>query len=190
MSVSEPKPPQLQMVWPVRRLDAPPAVRVATGYAVRTYRPGDEARFYELLALAGWPGWDEDKLKPYLARTLSNAWFFAVHEESDLIVASAMGIHDHSDQHPFGGELGWVAGDPAHAGKGLGAVVCGAVTARLLSMCYRDIHLYTDDWRLPALKTYLKLGYEPLLFEQGMPARWQVICETLGWPYTPDAWPT
>lgn len=189
--MTEPQPPaQLQMVWPVRRLDAPPAARVAPGYGLRTYRPGDEVRFYELMALAGWPGWDDAKLKPYLARTLPDAWFLAVHEESDLIVASAMGIHDHSEQHPFGGELGWVAGDPAHAGKGLGAAVCGAVTARLLSIGYRDIHLYTDDWRLPALKTYLKLGYEPLLCGPDMAARWLLICARLGWPYTPEAWPT
>ncbi len=189
--MTEPKPPaQLQMVWPLRRLDAPPAAHVPAGYGVRAYRPGDEARFYGLMALAGWPGWDDAKLKPYLARTLPGAWFFAVQEESDLIVASAMGIHDHSEQHPFGGELGWVAGDPAYAGKGLGRAACGAVTARLLSIGYRDIHLYTDDWRLPAIKTYLKLGYVPFLCGPDMPARWQALCGQLGWPFTPECWPT
>lgn len=51
-----------------------------------------------------------------------------------------------------------------------------------------NIHLYTEDWRLPALKTYLKLGYCPYLFAPEQAARWQVICAQLRWPFTPDAW--
>ena len=187
--MTEPQPKaQLQMMWPERSLDSPPAVRVPDGYDLRTYRPGDEARFYEVMALAGWPGWDDEKLKPYLARTLPEAWFLAIHLASGRIVASAMGIHDHSEVHPFGGELGWVAADPTHSGKGLGAAVCSAVTARLIGAGYRDIHLYTEDWRLPALKTYLKLGYAPFLFAPDMPRRWEAICTQLHWPYTPEAW--
>jgi mycothiol synthase len=99
-----------------------------------------------------------------------------------------MGLHDHSTDHPFGGELGWVASDPAHAGKGLGMAVCAAVTARLLQAGYRNVHLFTEFWRLPALKTYLKLGYVPFLYQEGMAARWQAICAQLGWPFTPEAW--
>ena len=114
----------------------------------------------------------------------------AVHEASSEIVASAMGLHDHSDLHPFGGELGWVAGDPAHAGKGLGMAVCAAVTARLIGAGYRDIHLYTEHWRLAALKTYLKLGYVPFLFALEMPERWRAVCAQLRWPFTPEAWPS
>ena len=111
-----------------------------------------------------------------------------VHEESGEIVATAMGLHDHSADHPFGGELGWVAADPAHAGHGLGLAVCAAVTVRLIQAGYRAIHLYTEPWRLSALKTYLKLGYMPFLYQPGMAARWQTICEQLGWPFTPEAW--
>ena len=99
-----------------------------------------------------------------------------------------MALHDHTAWHPFGGELGWVAGDPAHAGKGLGRAVSAAVTARLLDAGYRNIHLYTEDWRLAALKTYLKLGYIPFLYSAEMPDRWQAICTRLQWPFTPEAW--
>ena len=135
--------------------------------SLRTYQPGDEPGFYRVMALAGWPGWDDDKLRPWLARIPPGGWFMAVHDQSGDMVATAMALHDHSDLHPFGGELGWVAGDPAHAGKGLGMAVCAAVTGRLIAAGYRDIHLYTEHWRLAAIKTYLKLGYIPLL----VPAR-------------------
>ena len=92
------------------------------------------------------------------------------------------------DWHPFGSELGWVACDPAHTGQGLGMTVVGAVTARLLGAGYRNIHLYTEDFRLPALKTYLKTGYIPMLYDADMPERWRAVCEQLRWPFTPEQW--
>jgi mycothiol synthase len=179
---------QLRMAWPAQRLVVPPEVRLPAGYALRTYRAGDEPRFYEVMALAGWPGWNEERLRPWRARILPEGWFFAVHAASDQIVATAMSVHDHQDWHPFGGELGWVAGDPAHAGRGLGKAVVGAVTARLLGMGYRNIHLFTEDYRLPALRTYLKIGYVPMLYDADMPERWRAVCEQVGWPFTPEQW--
>lgn len=179
---------QLQMIWPERLLARPPVVHPPAGYLLRTYRPGDEPRFFEVMALAGWPGWDDGKLHPWQARIPPDCWFMAVHEESGQIAATAMGLDDPSEQHPAGGELGWVAGDPAHAGRGLGLAVCAAVTARLIALGYRDIHLYTEHWRLAALKTYLELGYVPFLCTPEMPERWRAICEQLGWPFIPKTW--
>lgn len=46
---------QLQMMWPEHLLNAPPAVQLPCGYTLRTYRRGDEPRFYEVMELAGWP---------------------------------------------------------------------------------------------------------------------------------------
>jgi mycothiol synthase len=179
---------QLRMVWPAQRVGVPPEVRLPAGYRLRTYRPGDEPRFYEVMALAGWPGWDDERLRPWMARILPEGWFFAVHEASSQIVATSMAVHDPQDWHPFGGELGWVACDTAHTGQGLGMAVVGAVTARLLGAGYRNIHLYTEDFRLPALKTYLKIGYIPMLYDADMPERWRAVCEQLRWPFTPEQW--
>ena len=112
--------PQLQLVWPERLHDAAPQARPAPGYRLRTYRPGDERRFFQLMELAGWPGWDQEKLRPWLFRMLPEGWFMALHEESELIVATAMATHDHTWIRPFCGELGWLAADPQHRGRGLG----------------------------------------------------------------------
>ena len=109
-----------------------------------------------------------------------------IHEESSEIVTTVMALR--SDVYPTGGELGWLAGDPAHAGKGLGLAVSAAVTARFIDAEYRNIHLYTEHWRLAALKTYLKLGYIPFLYTPEMPERWQAICAQLQWPFTPEVW--
>jgi len=178
--------PQLQMVWPEHLRNAPPAVQLPTGYSLRTHRPGDHPRFFQLMELAGWSGWDEDVLQPWLPRILPQGWFMAIHEASGEIVASAMALL--SNVYPSGGELGWLAGDPTHAGKGLGLAVSAAVIARFIEEGFRKIHLYTEDYRLAALKIYLKLGFIPFLCAPEMQERWQEICRQLGWPFTPEAW--
>ncbi len=176
------------MVWPTRLVDEAPPVRLPPGYTLRTYRPGDEPRFYEIMALAGWPGWDEEKLRPWLWRILPAGWFMAVHQASDEVVATGMATHDPTWRHPFCGEMGWLAADPAHTGRGLGLALSAAVTARFLEIGYRCIHLYTEPWRLPALKIYLKLGYVPLLDAPEAPDCWRAICAELDWPCSPETW--
>lgn len=180
---------QLQMVWPSRLLASPPAIDLAEGYSLRTYRPGDEASFYRVMDRAGFEDWNDEILRPWLAKILPAGWFFVEHQLSDQIVATAMTTHNPSTLHPFGGELSWVAADPAHRGNGLGTAVCSAVVARFLAAGYRNIYLKTDDWRLPALKIYLTLGFLPLLYTPEMEQRWQIVCQQLDWPFTPAAWP-
>jgi mycothiol synthase len=174
------------MIWPESRLGSPPPVALPPGYDCRPYEPGDESAFFRVMSLAGFAAWGDEQLAPWLPRILPDGWFFVVDRASGEPVATAMACHNPAPLHPFGGELGWVAGDPAHAGKGLGLAVCAAVTARFLSAGYRRIYLKTDDHRLPAMKTYLKLGFVPFLFAAGMEERWAAVYEALGWAFEPD----
>ncbi|MBX3002143.1 MAG: GNAT family N-acetyltransferase [Caldilineaceae bacterium] len=181
---------QLQMIWPRQRLADPPSVSVAPGYRLRTYRPDDESRFYKVMEIAGFEGWNDEILRPWLAKILPDGWFFVIEETTGVLVATTMATHNPTDGHSFGGELGWVASDLAHKGRGLGMTVCAAVVNRFLSAGYRNIYLKTDDFRLPAIKTYLQLGFVPLLFAADMHDRWQRICDQLNWPFAPADWPT
>lgn len=179
---------QLRMVWPQDRLSEPPQVAVAAGYRLRTYRAGDEPSFYHVMSLAGFERWNMEQLLPWLQKILPNGWFLVEHEASGQLVATAMAVHNPSQYYPFSGELGWVAAHPDHAGHGLGMTVCGAVVARLLKGGYTNIHLSTDDERLPAIKTYLKLGFRPLILTADMTGRWESVCQSLNWPFTPEGW--
>lgn len=181
--------PQLQMVWPTSR-GAAPDVPLPDAYRLRAHQPADTYRFFGLMATAGWPGWDEERLQPWLMRIIPNGWLLIEHVPDGRIVATTMALHDPNGPLPYSGEVGWVAAHPAHAGRRLGMVVVTAVTAHLLHAGYHYIHLYTEDFRLPALKTYLKLGFLPLLTTSQMANRWQRICTQLHWPFTPTAWPT
>ncbi len=183
----EPSKPQLRMVWPERLLDSPPVPRLPDGYELRQYTAADERDYLDLMDKAGFVGWDHERVERQRRSVIPGGFFLIEHRPSHRPVATAMAQHVPDELHPQGGVLGWVAGDPAHKGKGLGLAVCAAVVARLLSGGYRHIYLRTDDLRLAAIKTYLKLGFEPFLFCEGMAERWQKVCETLGWPLSLDA---
>ncbi len=124
--------PQLHMIYPRARLSDPPPINLPTGYRLRLFTRGDEARFYEVMALSGWAGWDAARLQPTLERVLPAGWFFAVHQATDQIVASAMSLHNYHALHPFGGEIGWIASDPAHRGRALGYAVCAVGNIQLM----------------------------------------------------------
>ncbi|MBX3011162.1 MAG: GNAT family N-acetyltransferase [Caldilineaceae bacterium] len=179
---------QLRMVWPKSKLDQPPSVQVPAGYQLRTYRPGDEPSFFHIMSLAGFERWDMAALLPWFQKILPAGWFVVENLANQQLVATAMAVHNPSAYYPFGGELGWVAAHPDHKGQGLGYAVCGAVTGRLLRGGYTSIYLNTDDHRLPAIRTYLKLGYRPLILTGDMSGRWEKLCQKLGWPFTPEEW--
>lgn len=184
-----PRPPQLEMVWPARLLKSPPAGPVPEGYRLRQYRPEDRPGHLELMHLAGFQDWGEARLDGMLKKILPKGFFVIEERASGLLVATAMATHNPEPRHPFGGELGWVAGHPAHARRGLGRAVCAAVVRRYLRIGYDRIYLKTDDWRLAALKVYLSLGFEPLLYLAEMAGRWDAVCRALGRPFTGGAAP-
>lgn len=165
---------QLRMVWPAASPKLP-AIQLPPGYRLYAEQVGDEADFFALMTAVNWPGWDSDKLQPWRERLLSEGWFWLIHLASGQLAASSMALRDCREFGEQGGEIGWIAVDPAHRGLGLGTAVTIAATQRCLHEGYPHIHLYSEDWRLPALKIYLRLGYRPLLYAPHMAARWQAV---------------
>jgi len=176
------------MVWPKERLGSPPDFSLPDEYTLRTFRLGDEAEHVRLMRVAGFSDWSPEKLAAAIEKCLPDGFFVIEHNPSDpfdrlragRLVATAMAQHQPLPEHPCGGELSWVAGDPEHKGKGLGYAVCAAVTRRFLEIGYRNIYLRTDDFRPPAIKLYLKLGYVPFLFAPDMERHWRDVCAGLG----------
>ena len=180
----------MRMIWPKdflgQKIDhCPPQ-----DYQIRLYQKGDEESFFKIMALSGWEGWNQAVLDPWLAKIIPNSWFMLIHIKSKNIVSTAMGLHNYKGIYPFWSELGWLASDPEHSGKGLGYVVSASVTERLMEAGYQYIQLFTEDFRLPAIKTYLKLGYIPSIIEDGQLERWKRIFNSLDWPFQPGNWTT
>lgn len=173
-------PMQLQMFLTAERAAALPPWEPPPGYTLRGYRPGDEEGWLRLLALAGFEGWDRAKLDAYLDAPERREGSRCIVQGNEIVAAAF--ASQHSADPPVGA-LDFVIGHPDHRGRGLGYGVCLAVIRYLLARGYRRIVLSTDDWRFPALKTYLKLGFRPDLCREDMPGRWQAIYEELDWPW-------
>ncbi len=170
---------QLQMIWPERLLDSVPEVTVPPGYRLRQYSPEDKQAYLALMHRAGFAEWNEETLDRMLAIILPEGFFLIEHTATGEVVATAMATHRPSSRYPFGGELSWVAADPDHSGKGLGLAVSAAALRRFLAAGYRCIYLQTDDFRLAAIKTYLRLGFEPLPEDPEMDRRWENVLNVL-----------
>ena len=67
-----------------------------------------------------------------------------------------------------------------HRGKRLGYMVSVAALHKTAEDGRQSALLHTDDFRLPAIKTYLTLGFEPLLVHESQRERWPRVFEELG----------
>lgn len=175
--MSEPLP-QLHMR---RVLASLPELALPPEYRLRTFGPDDAAPWVGLLSENGELGeWSLERAAPYFAadrRMVLDGSFFVTHDGEPVATAQ---LHLHLDAYAPLPELGWVAASPRHRGHGLGYVVCLAVLRYAASAGHREIFLRTDDFRLPAIRTYLKLGFEPWLFDLSAPDRWREIYQKLG----------
>jgi len=179
--------PQLRMVWPAASRRHCPAVHPAAGYSVRTFRAGDEQGFLSLMSLMDFDPWDDAKLDYNMSRIIPDGWFFAT-DPSDRPIGTAMCLHNYTGRSPFTGDVGWVACHPEHRGRRLGLCLTAHATRRFLDAGYTAIQLHTESYRLPALKTYLTLGYVPSIASEEAWAAWEKACRALRWAFTPDAW--
>ena len=185
-----PERQQLWMVWPEAKLKTPIDPKVRDGYFIRSYQAGDDRLFIALMALMDFDPWTQEKHEFNVSRLLPEGWFFAVEAKSNNVVGTAMCLHNYTERSPFTGDLGWLACHPHHVGKGLGHSLSAYVTNRFRAAGYSLIQLHTEYHRLPAIKTYLKLGYVPVMYCQEVYELWEDVCRKLGWPYTPGEWPT
>lgn len=174
-----PDPRQLRMSFDVLK-NAVSEIPVPEGFTLRTFREGDEEQYIKLMHLSGFEHWDLNLLEKIKAGALDEGIFFLEEENSGKIVATAMANRVRPGEEKLGGELGWVGVDPEFRGKHLSAIVCSAVQKRYYQEGYPCIYLRTDDFRLPAVKTYLELGWLPLIDSDVMKKRWEKICRKLG----------
>ena len=187
MTATPSQPPQLHMVWPLDQPDGPLVRPIPDGYTLRTYRQGDTAAYVRLMQRSGFNNWDEAKAQGVFDTMYPDALFFIVHSASGVLACTAAAQNKPDKYHPGGGEMGWVATDPDHRGKGLSYITVSLATRRLLAEGHASVFLKTDDSRLPAIRVYLNLGFLPFLYLPDMNERWQAVCAALGISYATTA---
>ena len=191
MTSDEDRPPCLYLLWPRLKHDVPEVV-VAERYALRTYREGDDQQILELQASDGEP-MSEHAWRKYLDALLPNGLFVIEHVASARLAATAGAVHNPNPGRyyfQFGGEVGYLIVAPEHRRCGLGGAVCAAVVRRLLGAGYENIRVCVQEHRLAAIRTYLRLGFEPFLLSPSVEQRWEWVCATMNVQFTPELWPT
>ncbi|MBS5842560.1 MAG: GNAT family N-acetyltransferase [Clostridiales bacterium] len=74
------------------------------------------------------------------------------------------------------GYIHMVCASPSVRGCGIGTALAGLAVNELISHGMETAHLTTDDFRKPAIKTYLKAGFVPQRSgSDDFPARWDAI---------------
>jgi mycothiol synthase len=169
---------QLHMRHDLRGL--PPLV-VPSGYSLRSHREDDLAAWTSIMVRNAELGdWTEERAAPYFAvsrpTVLDGSYFVTFH---DIPVATAQLVLHREDNYAPIPELGWVAAAPEHRGKGIGFAVCLAVLRYAAALGHQSLFLRTDDHRLPAIRSYLRLGFQPWMYESTAPDRWAQILARL-----------
>lgn len=152
-------------------LPAPPAL--PDGYALRPYQEGD----LDALAATLRRAFDDETWTPERARTALTeapdvARFFVIAWQGVPVATASARL---KADFPGSGYVHWVAADPAHQGQGLGRAATLAVLRAFAARGCRDAILRTDDARLPAIRTYWRLGFRPEHQDETHPARWAAV---------------
>lgn len=165
-------------------LDDLPEIELPEGYTIRTSRKGDARHWARIISEAfADDSFDEARfervMRAHDAYRPERIFFACAPDGLPCGTASAY------RQEPFGpdtGYLHYVGVCASHRGKRIGAAVSLAAMNKFRSEGLQRAVLQTDDFRLAAIKTYLNLGFSPLIMHESQPERWNAVLTGLGLP--------
>ncbi len=172
---------QLRMVRP--NLKDLPKLKLPTGYGLRTYREGDEVHWANIISdsFGGRERTAQDTRNEITGRDVfvPDGLYFVTHH--DIPVGTACAWRQSVDETDVGyvhmvGVLG------KHTGQKLGKWVSLAVLYYFRDNGFCCSMLDTDDFRVPAIKTYLNLGFVPVYVDDTQPERWEKTLKKLELP--------
>lgn len=177
--------PQLLMLRPT--LDGLPRLQWPEGYHLRPFKEGDQPAWNAMMDAAfdrapGSTNFDKEmKADPEFR---AERVLIVEHDGAAAATASAW------FRPRFGADCGyvhWVGTHPAHRGKRLGYWASLAALKVMKTEGRGRAVLHTDDFRYPALRIYLEMGFVPLLDHESQRERWRAVLHELQWPERFDA---
>ena len=155
----------------------PPDAPVPTG-RLRPAVEGDADALGMLLTAAFEEQWDVDRVRSALLDTPDVVRTWVVENPDGQLVATAS-ERLLPDRYPDAGYLHWVASAPTARGAGLGSLVTRACLAGFAERGPSRAVLETEDFRVPAVRTYLRLGFVPESRDDDERHRWSALLPTL-----------
>lgn len=168
---------QNRVVMTLEELSYLPPGPLPCGYTLRCFHPGDEKHWEKIIVDAF------GRFRSFTKTMAKDSYFapqriiFACHvEEGPIATAAAW----HAPNTPDNiGYLYMVGALQTHTGKGLGYLVCASAINQMIIDGKTSALLVTDSFRLPAIKTYLKLGFQPKIFHLSQLLIWDKIMHDL-----------
>lgn len=161
----------------------PPLLAPPRKLEIRPYAPGDEAAWAELIAQA-YPELAPDPDR--FARTfgadpepLAARMAFLAAADGGRVLGTATAWWGGHEGRADQGRIHWVAIHPEVQGAGLSRPLVTGCLHRLAALGHRDAYLMTEDFRLPAIGLYLKLGFRPEPRDETERAAWAQILPLL-----------
>jgi len=148
------------------------------GFVLRLARGEDREPLAEVMA-AAFPEmvWDAARVDSELLGDTNVTATFVVEHRGQVIATASVLLEPNNS--PGTGVIHWVAVHPEQQGKRLGYLVSLVVLHEFVRQGCRDALLRTDDHRLPAIKTYLGLGFLPNDADPTHQDRWARVNERL-----------
>jgi mycothiol synthase len=168
---------QLRMIRP--HLRDLPTVALVEGYALRTYQAGDEQAWGDIMNTGIGSEWTVEKVRQDLTQQpqfLADGLFFVTHAGQPVGSACAWRVPPEEMRQ---GYVHMVCVLPEHRGRELGYAVTLAVLHWFRQQGFESAVLQTDDWRLAAIKAYLRLGFEPEILNDEMRQRWVAVAHAI-----------
>jgi mycothiol synthase len=153
-----------------------PPLELPVGYYLRHYQQGDEHAWNQLVHEGFNPHYDFNIHMKADPEFQPERVLFVVNNDLPVATASAWLSPKFG---PHTGVIHMVAANSGYRGKRLGYWVSLAVLHRFVIEGRLDAMLNTNDFRLPAIKTYLNLGFEPVLVHENQRSRWNEILQKL-----------
>jgi mycothiol synthase len=182
--------PALYMLWPYgRRLPVIPAIPIAYSLSMVVSEHIDNVRpLIEMDGPLSDSGWSR-----FRDAVVPDGMFVIQERPSSAWVGAISAVHNPAATRfyfPGGGELGYLVVAPEHRRRGLGAALITAALRRLRQGGYRHIFLGVQSWRLPAIRSYLRVGFQPLIHAPELLSRWESVFAALGQEAHNSEWPT
>ncbi len=159
--------------------DLPSMPELPAGYLIRESTEADAEQLSNLLGTA-FPDsvWSVERTCKEFTDDPNVVKTFVI-EKSGTLVATSTALLSPNDL-PGTGIVHWVGGSPSESGKRLGVIVVLATLNDFVRIGCKDSLLRTDDMRLPAIKTYLNLGFKPDFNDDNHRSRWKQVFAHLG----------
>lgn len=170
-------PEQLKMIRP--HLEGLPELEIPELCVLRAYQPGDDEHWVRIMNDSIGSGWTAEKFRAEMISRpefRAGAIFIAVLRGVPQGTAAAWPtLRPPDESEGAEGYVHMVGVSPEARGHGLGWLVTLATLRWFQERGFARVFLTTDDWRLPAISIYLKLGFQPVIPNEEHAERWAAV---------------